>query len=265
MIVKTLLIFLLTIFGYSEYFFGTPYIQRPIILGTLTGLILGDVQSGIIMGATLELAMLGAISVGAYNPPDLVSGTILGVSLAIQSGGGPETALTLGIPVATLMIAANTAFCQPLLLMLIHRCDKHAENLNIGMFNLDMFLAGYVQQLFGIICVPLAFYFGTNAVSAVLGHIPEFVQTGMNIAAGLLPALGFAMLVQMMINKKVAPFFFIGFFIVAFSSITTTGVAILAILMVVIFVFYGLIKGGNNVAPAATENSSFDGGNFDEF
>lgn len=99
---------------------------------------------------------------------------------------------------------------------------------------------------FGIIFVPLAFYFGSDAVTKVLEVVPEFVQTGMDIAAGLLPALGFAMLAQMMMNKKVAPFFFIGFLIVAYSSITTTGVAVLSILMVVIFVTYGMLNDKKN-------------------
>ena len=69
---------------------------------------MGNLPAGIIMGATMELALVGAVSIGAYNPPDLIAGTVLGVSLAIQSGAGAETALVLGIPIATVMLAANT-------------------------------------------------------------------------------------------------------------------------------------------------------------
>lgn len=95
MILKTILIFLVTVLGYSEWALGTSYFQRPIVLGPLVGLIMGDLQAGIVMGATLELAMIGAVSIGAYNPPDLIAGTILGVSLAIQSGANASAALTL--------------------------------------------------------------------------------------------------------------------------------------------------------------------------
>lgn len=68
----------------------------------------------------------------------------------------------------------------------------------------------------------------------------------------------------MMMNKKVAPFFFIGFLIVAYSSITTTGVAVLSILMVVIFVTYGMLndKKEQNVEVVSKND---DGGGFDEF
>lgn len=93
MILKTILIFLVTVLGYSEWALGTSYFQRPIVLGPLVGLIMGDLQAGIVMGATLELAMIGAVSIGAYNPPDLIAGTILGVSLAIQSGANASAHL----------------------------------------------------------------------------------------------------------------------------------------------------------------------------
>lgn len=265
MIIKTILMFLIGLLGYSEWLLGTSFLQRPIVLGPLVGLVMGDLQAGIIMGATLELAMIGAVSIGAYNPPDLISGTILGVSLAISSGAGAEAALTLGIPIATVMLAVDTALGQPIMLFFIHRCDKHAETGNIKAFNRCMFIAGYAQSIFGIICIPFAFYFGSDAVSKLLGVIPEFVQTGMDITAALLPALGFAMLAQTMMNKKVAPFFFIGFFLVAYSAghITTTGVAIFSICLVIVLVMYGFI--GKKQETAAVETKENDGGGFDEF
>ena len=73
MVIKTILVFLIGLLGYSEWLLGTSYLQRPIVLGPLVGLVMGDMQAGIIMGATLELAMIGAISVGAYNPPACIS------------------------------------------------------------------------------------------------------------------------------------------------------------------------------------------------
>ena len=37
---------------------------------------MGNLPAGIIMGATMELALVGAVSIGAYNPPDLIAGTV---------------------------------------------------------------------------------------------------------------------------------------------------------------------------------------------
>ena len=66
MVIKTILIFLIALLGYSVWLTGTRYPPRPIVLGPLVGLVMGDVVTGTIMGATMELAMVGAISVGAY-------------------------------------------------------------------------------------------------------------------------------------------------------------------------------------------------------
>lgn len=262
MILKTFLIFLVGLLGYSEWLLGTSYLQRPIILGPLVGLVLGDIQDGIIMGATLELAMIGAVSVGAYDPPDLVSGSIIGISLAIQTHAAPGAALTLGIPIAAIMQALGLATGQPLMLAFIHKCDSAAEKGNTHALTRNMLIAGYIQDWPGIVFIPLAFYFGSSTVARVLNIIPSFVQDGMNVAAGLLPLLGFAMLAQMMMNKKVAAFFFLGFFLVAYSGITTTGVAIFAVVMAAImYVFFEQSPVHKKVSHAAEQEE--DG--FDEF
>lgn len=262
MILKTFLIFLVGLLGYSEWLLGTSYLQRPIILGPLVGLVLGDIQDGIIMGATLELAMIGAVSVGAYDPPDLVSGSIIGISLAIQTHAAPGAALTLGIPIAAIMQALGLATGQPLMLAFIHKCDSAAEKGNTHALTRNMLIAGYIQDWPGIVFIPLAFYFGSSTVARVLNIIPSFVQDGMNVAAGLLPLLGFAMLAQMMMNKKVAAFFFLGFFLVAYSGITTTGVAIFAVVMAAImYVFFEQSPVHKKVSHVAEHEE--DG--FDEF
>lgn len=262
MILKTFLIFLVGLLGYSEWLLGTSYLQRPIILGPLVGLVLGDIQDGIIMGATLELAMIGAVSVGAYDPPDLVSGSIIGISLAIQTHAAPGAALTLGIPIAAIMQALGLATGQPLMLAFIHKCDSAAEKGNTHALTRNMLIAGYIQDWPGIVFIPLAFYFGSSTVARVLNIIPSFVQDGMNVAAGLLPLLGFAMLAQMMMNKKVAAFFFLGFFLVAYSGITTTGVAIFAVVMAAImYVFFEQSPVHKKVSYVAEQEE--DG--FDEF
>lgn len=263
LIVKTILIFLLTFLGYSEWFLGTSYVQRPIVLGPLVGLAMGDLTSGIIMGATLELAMIGSISVGAYNPPDPVAGTVLGVALAIQSHASVGAALTMGIPIATVMLALNTALGQPVMLIFIHKCDKDAAQANTRKFTIDMLISGWAQSWPGLVFIPLAFYFGSGAVEKMLNFIPDFVQSGMNIAAGILPALGFAMLLKMIVNKKNILFFFFGFFIIAFTKFTVTEVAIFSFIIVAFMLFYIPDNEGN--VSSSVSNSETDGDGFDEF
>ncbi len=97
---------------------GTNLIQRPIVLGPLVGLILGNLQMGITIGATLELAFLGSYSVGAFIPPNVIVGGVLGTSFAISTGKGPEVAFTMAFPIALLAVAIDNvifSLVRPLL------------------------------------------------------------------------------------------------------------------------------------------------------
>ena len=53
----------------------------------------------------------------------------------------------------------------------------------------------------------------------------------MGVAAGILPAMGFAMLMRMIINKKLIPFFFLGFVLASYANIPVLGVAIIAVII----------------------------------
>lgn len=110
--IEALLLGLVAFIAQSEYALGTSLISRPIVTGLLTGLVLGDMETGIVMGATLELAFIGSFSVGASLPPDVVTGGILGVAFAINSGAGAETALLLGLPIATLALIVKISITE---------------------------------------------------------------------------------------------------------------------------------------------------------
>lgn len=55
---------------FADHTLGQPLIERPLICGAMVGLVLGDFQQGIIIGATLELIFLGTITIGGSVPAD---------------------------------------------------------------------------------------------------------------------------------------------------------------------------------------------------
>lgn len=259
MLVKAILLYLVSIIGNSTWLLGNSLISQPIVMGTLTGVVMGDVKAGIVMGATMELAFIGAVSIGAYDPPDMVVGTILGVAFAIQAGAGAEAALTLGLPVATIMQAVNTVKETPIFIYLAHRADRYAREGNYrGIERIAVLWPVLVYN-----CLPvvfLAFYFGSDVVVAALDFVPEFIQVGMEAACGIVPALGFAMLAQMIMKKNVAPFFFLGYFLIQYFGLTTTGVAVFAAIFAAIYILN--VKQTVQTADMAEEA---EGGGFDEF
>lgn len=50
---------------------GRLNFERPLIVGTLVGLALGDLEKGLLVGASIELISLGVVQVGAAVPADM--------------------------------------------------------------------------------------------------------------------------------------------------------------------------------------------------
>ena len=74
---------------------GPQMLRRPLLTGTVAGIIMGDMVQGLAIGATLELMWMGVGNVGAYSAPDIVAGAIIGVSLGISTDGGVATGVAL--------------------------------------------------------------------------------------------------------------------------------------------------------------------------
>ena len=92
----------MAVLWFLEKLGGTPMVIRPIVVSPVIGALLGDLQTGVMVGATLELVFMGAIQIGAAVPPDVLVGAGLGTAFAIQSGQGADIALALALPIAIL-------------------------------------------------------------------------------------------------------------------------------------------------------------------
>ena len=103
----------LTVFAleFIETWCSYPMTTRPLIVGTAIGIVLGDVATGVTVGASLELVFMGVMAIGGTVPPDACSGTAVGTAYAIILGQGVETAFTLAIPASIL--------CQTLFVPLV--------------------------------------------------------------------------------------------------------------------------------------------------
>lgn len=242
---QALIVGIIAFIGFLECGVGNSMIQRPIVMGPLVGLALGDLNTGLQIGATLELAFMGTQAIGAALPPEITAGGILGTALAISSGAGVDVALTLALPIATLALLIKNAYYLLVRTAMLHASDKCAANGNtkgVEFWHLFSFLS--YAAVMAIIC-GVAFAAGGPAVQALLDVIPQFVKDGLTTAAGILPALGFALLGSMLVNKDIAPYFFVGFLLAAYLKLPVLGVALLGVLLVV------LMLRGNKLAPAA--------------
>ena len=176
MLLQAILLGLAAMLGNAEYLFVTSLLSRPLVMGALTGVVLGDIPTGVTLGATLELAFMGAFSIGASIPPEMISGTVLGTAFTITTGAGPETALTVGLPVASLVLIAKNVGMVFILPPFVHKADAYAAEGNMAGVARMHFLGGFfgVNLIIGVI-VACGYYAGGPAVQALLNVIPEWL------------------------------------------------------------------------------------------
>ncbi|MEG2489448.1 MAG: PTS sugar transporter subunit IIC [Erysipelotrichaceae bacterium] len=212
---------------------GSLYINRPIVLAPLVGLILGDLEAGLVIGATLELFFMGAVSIGAYVPPDVIVGGTLATAFAISTGSGTEAAIALAMPIALISLAIGN-FCNIFNSIILRFTDKFGEQGNYRGVVATHWIIGLLTVVRRFLLVFLGFYLGASQMSGFIDAVPEVIIKGMDAAAGLLPALGFAMLMRMILNKQLTPYYFLGFVLSAYIGVPILGVAIMGTVLVLV-------------------------------
>ena len=234
MLTKALLVGLILGLCKMEYFFGYCMICRPIVISTLTGLVLGDPVQGVILGSVLELMFIGSFPIGAAVSPDYGSAGAICTAFAIITTGGKAVATTLAVPIALLggfifigCKLMNAAFGQ----VMMKKIEKDNTRAAGRIYLFGAFFTSFVVYfLYGF----LSIYAGSTAVQAAVNAIPKVVINGLASAANLLPAIGFALLLKMIISKKMAPYFFVGFMLAAYLKLPTIAVPLFAVMMVLI-------------------------------
>ena len=164
MLVKTLLIALVSFIGFLECGVGNSMIQRPIVMGPLVGLVLGDVNAGLAVGATLELAFMGNVTIGAALPPEITAGGILGTALAIVSGNGTEAALALALPIATVALLIKNTYYLTVRSWFLHKSDKYAAEGNAAGVNAMHMISFLSYDIVMSLVIAICFYCGSDAV-----------------------------------------------------------------------------------------------------
>ncbi|MDG2954239.1 PTS mannose/fructose/sorbose transporter subunit IIC [Bisgaard Taxon 10/6] len=210
--------------------------HRPLVACTLIGLVLGDLQSGVIVGGMLEMLALGWMNVGAAMAPDAALASVIAAILVIKGNQDKATAIAVAIPVA----AAGqvlTIFVRTLTIFLQHKADDYAEQANFRGIEICHFAGLSLQAL--RVAIPtffVALVAGTDTVTAALNAIPEVVTRGLQIAGGFIVVVGYAMVINMMRAGALMPFFFMGFVIASFSNYNLVGLGFLGACLALIYI-----------------------------
>ncbi|AEM79474.1 PTS mannose/fructose/sorbose/N-acetylgalactosamine transporter subunit IIC [Thermoanaerobacter wiegelii] len=218
---------------------GYQAFGRPLIAGTIVGLILGDVKTGMIIGATINAMYIGAITPGGAMAADLNFAGYVGTALAMISHVKPEVAITLAVPLGLVGTFTWQLFAT-VGVFFAHIADKYAEEGNTK--GLTFMVMG-LPQIFAFILrfVPafLVLYFGAPIAQNMANLIPAWLTNALTVIGGLLPALGMAVLLKMLIKDvKYIGFFLLGFIMVATLKIQILPASVIGIALVLINLIY---------------------------
>ncbi|WP_414838513.1 PTS N-acetylgalactosamine transporter subunit IIC [Carnobacterium sp. TMP28] len=228
MFIQALLIGLWAGIAGIDQFNGLTHIHRPIVTGAVVGLILGDFTTGLIAGATLELVWAGMVPLAGAQPPNVVIGGIIGTAFAILSGQAPEVAVGIAVPFAVagqaLITLLFTAYSP-----IMHKMDTYAMEGNTKAIDRLNYMGPLFLFIFFFTISFLPIYFGAEQAAGIVGLLPAWLISGLGVAGGIMPAVGFAMLLKIMFKWSYAPFFAMGFVAAAYLNLPILAVAILAV------------------------------------
>lgn len=225
-------------------FMGECKLREPLVTGFLVGLILGDPVKGTIIGGQLQAIWMGATGIGLSAQLDIGCGGTIGTAFAIMTGSGADVAVAFGLPVSILMQSLNVVKMTALS-GLMHKADDYATKCDMkGMTRLHW--AGFVIDLLEY-TIPtfLAVYFGSELVQGLVDGLPQWVLNGLSAVSALLPALGFAMLLQILITGKLIPFFIFGFALAAYTGLNMLAITLIAVAIAI--VMYQILSGQQKV------------------
>jgi len=191
--------------------------MRPLMAGAIAGIILGNFQAGLIIGAFLELMAMGVYTYGGATTPDYIGGAIIGTALAVTNPSMPlEAVAAIALGIASLFIPFDI-IGRTINTLFMHLGDRYAESLNFRNLEFANWLGVIPWGLSRAIPTFVGVLFVEEA-STILGVIPQSVITGFAVVGALLPALGIGMLLKVMPSRSYFAYGILGFVIAAYLN-----------------------------------------------
>lgn len=224
--------------------------HQPIVACTLIGLVSGYLEEGIILGGSLQMIALGWANIGAAVAPDAALASVASAIIMVKGLGGATDAQTVidsAIAVAIPLSVAGlflTMVCRTLAIPIVHFMDAAAEKGNFRGIETWQIIAILMQGVRIAVPAVALCYIPAEAVQAALEAMPAWLADGMSIGGGMVAAVGYAMVINMMATKETWPFFALGFVVACISEITLIGLGVIGV--VIALVYLGLKESGGS-------------------
>ncbi|HEL2383194.1 TPA: PTS mannose/fructose/sorbose/N-acetylgalactosamine transporter subunit IIC [Streptococcus suis] len=193
----------------------------PVFAGFISGLIMGDMATGLTIGASLQLMVLGVGTFGGASRIDATSGAVLATAFSVSQNIDPELAVsTIAVPVAALLVYTDIAgrFSTT---FFAHRVDAAVEKFDYAGIERNYLLGAIPWAASRALPVFLALAFGGEFVKSMVDTIETYkwFADGLTLAARMLPGLGFAILLHYLPLKRNLHYLAVGFALTAMLTV----------------------------------------------
>lgn len=222
--------------------------HQPLVACTLIGLVTGNLEAGIMLGGSLQMIALGWANIGAAVAPDAALASVASAIILVLGGQGKagiSSAIAVAIPLAVAGLFL-TMIVRTLAVPIVHMMDSAAEKGNIRQIEFLQVVAICMQGIRIVIPAAALLFIPAETVRGFLESMPAWLTDGMAIGGGMVVAVGYAMVINMMATKEVWPFFIIGFVLAALSELTLIALGALGISMALIYLRLSKVGGSGN-------------------
>lgn len=210
---------------------GWYTLGRPLVSGMVIGIIMGDVQTGIIMGAAIQMLYIGLVTPGGAMPADVNFASWIGIPLAMAAGAGTEFALALAVPLSTLGVFAVYGLCA-INLFFVHKQDAYIESGELDKAARIPVVGQITNIVLRFIPILVINYFGADLVAKLVEIMPVWLTDILQIFANMLPLVGFMLLMRTLVKKDLDLIYFVlGFILVSVANIGMIPIVIAALVI----------------------------------
>ena len=247
-IIQIILVLFVAFLAGVEGILDEFHFHQPIIACTLIGLVTGELIPCLILGGTLQMIALGWANIGAAVAPDAALASVASAIILVLGGQGSEgisSAIAIAVPLAVAGLLL-TIICRTIATAFVHFMDAAAKDGNIRVVEFWHIAAICMQGLRIAIPAGLIIAIGAGPVRGLLESMPMWLTDGLAIGGGMVVAVGYAMVINMMATKEVWPFFAIGFVLATISEITLIGLGAIGVALALIYLALSKQGGSGN-------------------
>lgn len=246
-IIQMILVVIVAFLAGMEGILDEFHFHQPVIACTLIGLVTGNLLPCLILGGTLQMIALGWANIGAAVAPDAALASVASAIILVLGGqgqAGVSSAIAIAVPLAVAGLLL-TIICRTIATAFVHFMDAAAKEGDIKKVELWHVVAIAMQGVRIAIPAAMILAIGEGPVRGLLESMPVWLTDGLAIGGGMVVAVGYAMVINMMATREVWPFFAIGFVLATISQITLIGLGAIGVSLALIYLALSKQGGGS--------------------